>query len=334
MKNITGAVNASQAFSGTGNAAGVLCYFAGSVPTVVQAPSSVGSGGLPTLSIPFLSNTVAGNAAIVWVHSPLISPSGGGPNPPQPMACTDSQGNVGILIGSAFSPSSPTSGTGMQVSVFLIPNLKGAAETITVIVPGFPANTQVGTMQIYEITPPPPLAARPRFRPVTVLDLLTGTTGSGLIALSSSPTISNPLIAGTITSYNGTATVGAGIPSIVAQVNNTTASANIGTTTLFSPQAAGLYRVSYSVIVKTVGGTSTLPNLTFVWTDADNATSQSASFAAGTPTANTLTTLFTGTQIMSVRSGTLIQYKTGDVTAYASTGAAMVYSVRIRLEAL
>lgn len=139
--------------------------------------------------------------------------------------------------------------------------------------------------------------------------------------------------------YNGINLVSNGIPTEYATVDNTTATGNIGATTLYAVPStgAGLYRLSYYVIVNRVATvSSTLPDLKFTWTDPDNSTAQAAGpFDSATPSANTLTTMYSGDVIISAKASTNIQYQVGVTTVYASSGAtSMQFSVHIRLEAL
>lgn len=184
----------------------------------------------------------------------------------------------------------------------------------------------------------------------TKIMMATTVTGSGTVGvLGTSPSIATPTLTGattaasfsmssTVTKYNNINTVGQGVVPFYALVNNLTATANIALTTLYAVPAAspGLYRISFYVIVNRVATTSsTLPNLYLEWTDTDNATLQTMSFVSATPSTNTLTTIFMGSQIVSAKASTNIRYQTGDTTAYASSGGTtMQYTVRIRLEAL
>lgn len=165
------------------------------------------------------------------------------------------------------------------------------------------------------------------------------------------PTISAPTISGvatlasatlssTITSYNGIATVGNGVPSIVATVDLTGQTAAIGTTTLYTTTNAGPFRLNWNAKVTTVAGvSSTLGALTIVYTDPDSVAqtiTAPASIAAGTiattSTGNTTTTVLLGMPlVLNCKTGTVISYAFG----YASNAAnAMNYNAHLRLESL
>jgi hypothetical protein len=118
----------------------------------------------------------------------------------------------------------------------------------------------------------------------------------------------------------------------VSNVDLLNQTANIASTTLFTPAAGGLYRISAYLIVTTVDGTSsTLPALTIGWTDPDNSTAQTLVL---TPTnaGNTFTTHQTATCLINAKISVIVTFSTG---SYASdTPATMAYSLHIRIEAL
>jgi len=118
-----------------------------------------------------------------------------------------------------------------------------------------------------------------------------------------------------------------------SNVDLTAQAANIVTSTLFTPTASGLYRVSAYLIVTTVASTgastSTLPSLTIGWTDTDNATPQTIVL---TPTnaGNLLTTYQQASCVIDAVTAVAITYATN---SYASnTAAQMKYSVHLRIE--
>jgi len=144
---------------------------------------------------------------------------------------------------------------------------------------------------------------------------------------------------GKLSIYGNISTVSNGVPTEYATVDSTINTANIGLTTAYAVPAsgAGMYRVSgYVIVNRTATTSSTLPNLQIQWTDADNSTVQSLSFASGTPTANSLTTFFTiPPQTIFAKASTNIQYQTGNSSSYTSVRApSMQYSVHLKIEAL
>ncbi len=153
---------------------------------------------------------------------------------------------------------------------------------------------------------------------------------------------------GLVDTYNGITTAGVGMPAIVAAVDLTGQTANIGLSVLYAAPADGLYRVSAYVIVTTVGTvTSTLPQVNIAWTDGVSGVAQSTVLTGGvgaTPTpppgyassstqsatANTTTTLRSGDMIVFANASSNIQYST---SGYASNAATtMNYAIHIRVE--
>ena len=116
-----------------------------------------------------------------------------------------------------------------------------------------------------------------------------------------------------------------------SNVDLTAQVANITTTTLYTPSASGVYRVSAYIIVTSVSSPgSTLPSLTIGWTDADSSAAQTLVLTP-TNTGNALTTLQEATMTFNALTAVAITYATG---SYASGGTPMAYSLHIRIEAL
>lgn len=155
---------------------------------------------------------------------------------------------------------------------------------------------------------------------------------------------------GKITTYNNVTTVASGIPAEYAQVNLTAQNAVISATTLYAvPVAgAGMYRISWVAKItiasdnaSALGGTT---GFQVVYTDADDSV---VTTTAGTPPTfvdtqsvaskplvwnNTTGTQINGTVIVNAKASTNIQYKFGYTDTHTTT--AMVYSLKIRLEAI
>jgi hypothetical protein len=110
---------------------------------------------------------------------------------------------------------------------------------------------------------------------------LTGiTAGAGLSGggTSGTPTLAlaNPLpIAGLVSSFNGTATVGLGVPAIYGVANATAqAASQTSSNIIASTAAAGSYRINYYISQHGLCATgSDTVVLSFTWTDASNARS-------------------------------------------------------------
>lgn len=115
-----------------------------------------------------------------------------------------------------------------------------------------------------------------------------------------------------------------------ADIDLTAQAANISTTTIFTPTASGLYRISAYMIVTQAATTScVLPSLTIGWTDKDNATAQTDVLIASSTT-NTLNNYQQASLIISAAASDVITYATG---SYASVGTTpMQYALHIRIE--
>jgi len=132
---------------------------------------------------------------------------------------------------------------------------------------------------------------------------------------------------------DGSGNISANVPTSSAQIASadaTAQTANIGATTLVTPSASGLLRISGTIIVTSVGTTSTLPKITLTWTDTDNSTGQSLDVTA-TLSTNALTTFSQFTAVINAVASGAVQYAT---SGYASTGSAMVYAAHLRAESL
>lgn len=139
---------------------------------------------------------------------------------------------------------------------------------------------------------------------------------------------------GKLTNYNGIATVGNGVPSLLATIDATTQAANIATATLYAVPATGMYRVSiYITVTQAATTSSTMPSTTITYTDGNSGSNAHSTTTTATSAGNSVTTTFAQTTyILYAKTGTNIQYATG---SYASSGATpMQYALRIKVEAL
>ena len=151
-----------------------------------------------------------------------------------------------------------------------------------------------------------------------------------------------PGVAGKLAAhYNGLALVSNGLSTTIAKADLLGQTADIGSTSLFSPLSnTGFYRLSYYVVVTQVATTSsTLPDLQITWSDQDSFTSMTfGPVDSTTPSANTLQTYYQGSVVInaiSISFGNPIKYQLGVTTHYASSGATpMQYSAHFRLEVL
>jgi hypothetical protein len=133
-------------------------------------------------------------------------------------------------------------------------------------------------------------------------------------------------------SINGLTTAGNGVPILLATTGLLSAqTANIAVTNLTASAAAGLYRVCSFAAVTSVGTTSTLPAVTIKF---NNGVAQTKTLTA-TNTGNLTTTFEQACMVLQASAATAISYDAGTTSgAYASTGAAMQYQLRVTLEAL
>jgi hypothetical protein len=151
---------------------------------------------------------------------------------------------------------------------------------------------------------------------------LPGTTAAALI------------VSARITSYNGTTTAGNGVPAEVFQVLDTglTANFNSGSAmSLFTPTAAGMWRISFSQQITTAAtSSSTFPSLTLSYTDAGGVARAVALVSASTT--NTTAVLTSGTTEIFTNGSTAVTITSA---SYASSGAtAMHYALAITAERL
>ena len=177
-------------------------------------------------------------------------------------------------------------------------------------------------------------------------DLSNGTTGSGAVVLAASPTITgtaalaSETLSGKITNYNGIATVSNGVPAEYATVDLTAQAAAIGATTLYTPTATGMFRISAYLKVTTVDATSsTLGAVTITYTDGTDSVAQSAVMqmanelgaSVTSNSGNTTAAKLIGSTEIWALTGVAIQY----AVAYASNIAGtMKYEVHLKCEAL
>lgn len=152
----------------------------------------------------------------------------------------------------------------------------------------------------------------------------TGTVSQGACTLNGTT-----ILAKTITSYNGIALVGQGVPTMIAKVTSTGQAAAITTTTLFTSTAAGLYRLNYSLTIDTAGNAVNLTG-TWGWMDAAAHTLVTANIACNTLGANSTSALGLGSITFAHSGGFNITY----ATALSGGIGAGFYTLRLILEQL
>jgi hypothetical protein len=147
---------------------------------------------------------------------------------------------------------------------------------------------------------------------------------------------------GVISTYDSTATAGIGVPVVVGAVNgnfgyavfNTAAAVNLAPATA----PAGIYRLSFQLIITTSFVTNTEVTMAFGWTDADQASTLTLTTAAktagnylpassgGTITAATLSSI-----LINSAGTAAITYTPGVTGSAATAGAAQVSVILERL---
>lgn len=153
----------------------------------------------------------------------------------------------------------------------------------------------------------------------------------------------NILLVGKITKYNNISTVSNGIPSEYATIDLTAQTAAKTATTIYTPTATGLYRVSVYLQVTTAGSTSSIlggsTGVVLTYNDGDGNVAQSDTVALSTTTGtiavtsatNTTATNLEGSKVIYAKTGVAIQYAIG----YTSVGVTpMQYAAHLKVEAL
>lgn len=146
-----------------------------------------------------------------------------------------------------------------------------------------------------------------------------------------------------ITTYNNIATVSNGVPSELGTADLTSQTAAKTATTLYTPAATGMFRVTCYLQVTTAATTSSIlggaTGVVITFNDGDGNVAQSNTMAlmtasgaiATTAAGNTTATNLTGSMIIYARTGVAVQYAIG----YTSVGATpMAFSAHLKIEAL
>jgi len=174
------------------------------------------------------------------------------------------------------------------------------------------------------------------------VDILSLTKGSTNIALRTGAS-GEIQLGNLITKYNNIATVSNGVPSELATADLTAQTAAKSATTLYTPTATGLYRVSAYLQVTTAASTSSVlggtTGVVITYNDGDGNVAQSVTMLMNTNTGtsgissagNTTTTNLNGRCTIYARTGVAIKY----AIDYTSVGVtAMQYAAHLKLEAL
>jgi len=186
-------------------------------------------------------------------------------------------------------------------------------------------------------------SAIPCFVPRDVLWYASDTdvlyVGTGVSDNGGSPgvvPISGSVVTSTVSSYDGVATVKAGIPSLVAAPATVSQTAAISATTIYAVPAsrAGLYRVSYAAWVTAADAASSALGGTNGFQTTSTVNGVSVTDSPTTPNISALNTVHTkisGVQICRCDASTNLQY----VFGYTSgTPGTMAYSLNVYVEYL
>ena len=147
---------------------------------------------------------------------------------------------------------------------------------------------------------------------------------------------------GVVSTYNSTTTAGVGVPTVVGAVSGNFAYGvfNTATAVNLAPATApaGIYRLSFQLIITTSFVTNTEVTMAFGWTDADQASTLTLTTAAKTAgtylpaTSGGTITAATLSSILFNSAGTAaITYTPGVTGSAATAGAAQVSVVLERL---
>lgn len=176
------------------------------------------------------------------------------------------------------------------------------------------------------------------------IDFQTVPTGQGSGTTDRNPTTTIAISAGgLLNKYNNINTVSNGVPSELATVDSVTQSAAITATTIYTPAATGMFRLSVYLQVTRAASTSSIlggaTGVVITYTDGDGSVAQTDTVAlrttagaiAVTSATNTTATNLNGDLIIYAKTGVAIQYAIG----YTSVGGTtMQFAAHLKVEAL
>lgn len=163
-------------------------------------------------------------------------------------------------------------------------------------------------------------------------NLVSGNTGGSL-------SLTNTSLVGSILTYKNIATVSGGVPAEYATVDLTGQVAAIAATTLYTPTATGMFRISAYLKITTPGTSPVFGPITITYTDGTDSVAQSVIMATQTQAGvvgatgnagNSTTSVLTGSLIIYAKTGVAIQYAIA-LTGTVGSGA---YEAHLKLEAL
>jgi hypothetical protein len=175
----------------------------------------------------------------------------------------------------------------------------------------------------------------------------TGAVATGALTVTGAIIGSTTLaLTGLIIKHNNISTVSNGVPSELATVDLATQAAAISATTIYTPAASGMFRISVVLQVTRAATTSSIlggaTGVTITYTEPDGSVAQSIKplltsqagavvVPATGNTGNATTTQSQGVAIIYAKTGVAIQYAIG----YTSVGATtMQFAAHLKVEAL
>lgn len=161
---------------------------------------------------------------------------------------------------------------------------------------------------------------------VVGLDIANQTPSAGthstVYAIRTAGTADLISFASKFTTYNNITTVGNGVPSEVGTQDLTGQTAAKTATTLYTPTATGMYRISIYLQITTAASTSSVlgggTGVVITYNDGDGNVAQSNTVAMDSPTGTVVTTSATNTTATNL---------IGEIVVYAKTGVAIQYAI-------
>ena len=372
---LTSAASVTETWAvGSARVTSMIVYLAGALPAFSNSASAI-TGPSPISAA--LTGMTIGNSILVLCSAQIATPVTTGILTDSQLNTPILLGTVGIPVsgggargsqvfvylipsvtGSSdtvtFSVSPNSASSGLQMALYEIPpstpiaavprfqpfppvNVSSAIGILSPVNGGTGAalNATGGTSQVLQQTT---LGGAVTVGQLAASNLSNGTTGSGAVALASAPTVTNPVIAGRVTSYNGTATVSGGIASEVKTVDLINQAAAITATNLTTTAPGGMARISWVATVtqaatlsSVLGGTN---GFQIIYTDQDTSVVKTTpgAIVAGVDTNSnnsTATGTISGCIIVNTVINSTIQYQMD----YTSSGVTpMQYNLHIKLE--
>jgi hypothetical protein len=303
----------------------VTLYTTGNTP-VISNPSNQSLSTSPQTLSSFSATT--GTTLVIHISglSSTAIPSFG---------ITDSAGNIYEVSTSSFVNNGSRFGTTLVAS-----NITGGTLTLTV---SWTGTFSSASIFIYAVTNTSVSSGLPSFKPLQsaflpppnvnnasgILPVANGGTGANLSATGGTNQVLQQSSSGANVSVGQ---LSASSLTSFQSINLTAQNANISPTSWFTA-TAGLYRISSYIIVEQAASvSSTMPDTQIVWVDRDSGATITANVTAGN-TGNTTSTFAQASTIINPAASSAVKYATGQVTAYASSGATpMLYNYRLRAE--